>query len=100
MKTADFRPLATLPVNTPDIQHLPKQEQRVLRHLYATGSITPVEAMQEYGVMRLAAVIHRLKGRGYFITSKKENNRNRYREKVSFARYYLHEPNVQQGLFQ
>lgn len=33
------------------------QTEQVLRHLQDYGSITPVEAMAEYGIMRLGARI-------------------------------------------
>ena len=43
------------------------QCNRVLQHLQAYGSITPLEAMQEYGIMRLGARIYDLKKMGYSI---------------------------------
>ena len=40
------------------------QCDRILRHLEDAGSITQAEAMSEYGIMRLAARIADLRGRG------------------------------------
>ena len=37
------------------------QYQRIVRHLEAFGSITSLEAMQEYGIMRLASRVSALK---------------------------------------
>ena len=65
------------------------QCDRILRHLMDFGSITPVEAMRDYGVMRLGARIHDLKERGYDIHTDSETARNRYGEKTRYARYRL-----------
>ena len=65
------------------------QCNRVLQHLQAYGSITPLEAMQEYGIMRLGARIYDLKKMGYSIDSSMETGKNRYGENISYARYSL-----------
>lgn len=65
------------------------QCNRVLQHLQAYGSITPLEAMQEYGIMRLGARIYDLKKMGYSINSSRETGENRYGESISYARYSL-----------
>lgn len=65
------------------------QKERILRHLEDYGSITPVEAMKEYGVMRLAARISDLKKLGYNITSKSEKGINRYGETTFYSNYRL-----------
>lgn len=65
------------------------QCDRILRHLRDFGSITPVEAMEDYGVMRLGARIHDLKALGYDIRTTCETARNRYGEKTHYARYFL-----------
>lgn len=67
------------------------QCKRVLQHLQAYGSITPLEAMQEYGIMRLGARIYDLKKMGYSIDSSRETGENRYGESISYARYSLAE---------
>ena len=40
------------------------QNERILRHLNEQGSITQLEAMKEYGIMRLASRISDLKRKG------------------------------------
>ena len=62
---------------------------RILRHLKDYGSITAKDAVQEYGVMRLAARVSDLKKMGYDITSKFETSKNRYGESVNYVRYSL-----------
>ena len=67
------------------------QCNRVLQHLQAYGSITPLEAMQEYGIMRLGARIYDLRKMGYSIDRIIETGKNRYGESTSYARYSLNE---------
>lgn len=67
------------------------QCDRVLRHMRDYGSITSLEAMKEYGIMRLASRISDLKRKGYAITTQTETGKNRYGEKTSYARYSLTE---------
>lgn len=67
------------------------QCDRILRHFKDYGSITSLEAMQEYGIMRLASRISDLKRLGYVISVATENGKNRYGEKTSYARYSLKE---------
>ena len=68
-----------------------KQCEIVLRHMEELGSITSLEAMQEYGIMRLASRITDLKKAGYQIRREMVSRKNRYGETVSFARYSLAE---------
>ena len=65
------------------------QNERILRHLHDFGSITALEAMQEYSCMRLSARIGELRKAGYAIRSSTETSRNRYGESVRYARYIL-----------
>lgn len=65
------------------------QTEQVLRHLQDYGSITPVEAMAEYGIMRLGARIWDLKRQGHVIFTARETGVNRYGEKTAYARYRL-----------
>lgn len=65
------------------------QCERILRHLNDYGSITSLEAMTEYGCMRLASRVSDLKNLGYNIISERETSKNRYGEKVSYCRYRL-----------
>lgn len=43
------------------------QEQHILKHLRRHGSITPLEALSEYGCFRLSARCFDLKQAGYSI---------------------------------
>ena len=45
------------------------QAEIITHHLQQHGSITPLEAQSNYNVWRLAAVVNRLKNRGFNITS-------------------------------
>ncbi len=65
------------------------QCERILRHLRDYGSITPAEAMLEYGIMRLAARILDLKAAGYLIAKKMITVTNRYGEDCHVAEYRL-----------
>lgn len=46
------------------------QTQRVLEYIRENGSITPLEALKELGVMRLSDVVFKLKKDGYKIRTK------------------------------
>jgi hypothetical protein len=61
----------------------------ILSHLREHGSITPLEAMREYGIMRLGARVWDLKKQGYKISMSRESGLNRYGESTSYARYTL-----------
>lgn len=65
------------------------QCERILRHLEDYGSITSMEAMQEYGIMRLASRITDIRKRGIPIASETVCGRNRYGEKTYYSKYYL-----------
>lgn len=63
----------------------------VLRHMEDFGSITSLEAMQEYGIMRLASRITDLKKAGYPIRREIVSRKNRYGDTVNLARYSIAE---------
>jgi len=65
------------------------QKERIIRHLNDKGSITALEAHQEYGIMRLTSRICELKDKGYKIRSEFISSKNRYNEPVSFSKYTL-----------
>lgn len=65
------------------------QCDRILRHLEDHGSISSLEAMTEYGIMRLASRIADLKGQGYDIVSERGSSKNRYGEQTSYSVYRL-----------
>ena len=68
------------------------QKKKVLRHLELYGSIDPVQALQEYGVFRLAARIDELRRDAYEIETHLVKTVNRFGEDVRFGRYVLHRP--------
>ena len=65
------------------------QKDRIIRHLNDKGSITALEAMKEYGIMRLTSRICELKDEGYNIRSEIVSSKKRYNEPVSFSKYSL-----------
>ena len=65
------------------------QNQQVLNHLAKYGSITPKQALERYGIMRLGARIYDLKNLGYNITRTIEKGKNRYGEPCHYARYHF-----------
>ncbi len=67
------------------------QNQKVLRHLREQGGITPVIAMSEYGIMRLASRIADLRRMGYDIHGELVEGVNRYGEKTHYSMYFLWE---------
>lgn len=67
------------------------QCEEILEYLREYGSITPVEAIQEFGCMRLAARIAELKDHGVNIRTTMAKGRNRKGQRVAYARYILEE---------
>ena len=65
------------------------QSMKILKYMMDFGSITPIEALKDLGVMRLGARIYDLEKQGFEILHERESGRNRYGEKTSYARYSL-----------
>lgn len=65
------------------------QCEQVLEYMKDFGSISPLEAMQDIGCMRLAARIADLREQGHPIGRRMKTSKNRYGRDVSFAEYYL-----------
>ena len=65
------------------------QKERVLNYIKEFGSISSMEAFQDLGVTRLSAVIFDLKELGYEFDTITEGRKNRWGDKVYFARYSL-----------
>lgn len=63
------------------------QCEKILQYIEEYGSITPLDALREFGCMRLASRISDLKRAGYDIKREFELSRNRYGEKIRYARY-------------
>ena len=65
------------------------QTKKILEFMKENGSITPMEALSEFGCMRLAARISDIRADGVNVVSTMEQSKNRYGETVRFARYRL-----------
>ena len=65
------------------------QCERILDYIAENGSITQLDALREFGCMRLASRISDLKRQGIPIKRKMETAKNRYGESVSYARYSI-----------
>lgn len=67
----------------------PGQEARILAWLLTEpGGLTQLQALSELAVQRLAAMVHRLKGRGHVIRTDLVPVQTRYGEAI-VARYHL-----------
>jgi len=67
------------------------QDDRILNHLEENGGITSWEAIKEYGITRLSAVIFRLRKSGKSIKNEWVYTRNRYGDPVKYVCYKLEE---------
>ena len=65
------------------------QCERILQYIEDYGSITQLDALREFGCMRLASRINDLRRQGVHIRTDNETALNRYGEKVRYARYRL-----------
>ena len=67
------------------------QNEMILRHLQEFGKITPMEAIENYGCMRLSARISELREKGmragFDIETKMVKSKNRFGADVSYAEY-------------
>ena len=66
-------------------------EKMILAYMRKHGSITAMDAIREFGCLRLAARISDLRWNGYNIETEIEVGKNRQGDRVRYARYYLHE---------
>ena len=67
------------------------QTDKIMRHMHDHGSITTMEAFNEYGITRLSARIWDLTAAGNRIKATPETGKNRYGEPVHYTRYSLEE---------
>ena len=65
------------------------QKERIIKYLQDFGSITPLEAMRDLGIMRLAARISELVRAGWNIIRETKSSKNRYGQTTRYARYRL-----------
>ena len=69
--------------------HNTTQCELILDYLFDHGGITPKEAENELGIMRLASRIHELKKEGYPITDEWVTKKNRFGIETRFKKYTL-----------
>ena len=67
------------------------QTEKILTYMRDYGSITPLDALEQFGCMRLAARIADIRANGVNVISTIEQSKNRYGDTVRFARYRLEE---------
>ena len=65
------------------------QNDLIYDHLRQYGSITPADALDRYGIMRLSGRIFDLKHMGVHIEADTETSVNRLGNSVRYARYRL-----------
>lgn len=65
------------------------QCEKILAYIQENGSITPLDALREFGCMRLASRVNDLKRAGYVIISEMETKQNKYGDTVKYARYRM-----------
>ena len=65
------------------------QTQKIIEYMKKYGSITPLDALREFGCMRLAARINDIERQGISIDREIEHSTNRDGDKVHYARYRL-----------
>ena len=65
------------------------QAEMILNHLQTHGSITPLEAQELFGCMRLGARIWDLKHAGHHIIAEREEGLNKFGDKCHWARYRM-----------
>lgn len=63
------------------------QNEMVIKYIEDHGSITPLEAEVNLGIMRLASRISDLKSAGYHIEREMVDGENRRGEPTRYARY-------------
>ena len=69
----------------------------VLEWLQTHASISSMEAINNFGATRLSAIIFNLRKRGYNIETVMVDSRDRFGNKMQFARYYLRDSPVDGG---
>ena len=67
------------------------QKQQILEYMQIMGEITPLDALQVFGCMRLSARIYDLRRDGHKIKMEMVSSVNRDGQVVNFARYRLEE---------
>lgn len=63
------------------------QKDRIMKYIKDFGSITPLQALRDLGIMRLGARIWELVQEGWVIDRDTECSPNRYGQNTRYARY-------------
>lgn len=66
-----------------------KQAELVLKYMEDFGSITPLDAVKDLGIMCLAERVRDLRKAGVNVISTPESGLNRYGAKTHYTRYSL-----------
>lgn len=69
--------------------HNPTQNEMILDYMDEFGGITPLDAMRDLGVMRLASRISDLRKMGFPIESNTVKVKNRWGKPCNVKRYYM-----------
>ena len=69
----------------------------IVEHIKKHGSITSLEAMTQYGIMRLASRVNDLRRRGVQIAAEIVTGENRDGKTVRYSRYKLLEEGANNG---
>ena len=72
-------------------------QQRVFDYIKQFGSITPLDAYKDLGMMRLASAVFGLRQKGLNICTTIEYGENRFQEQTKFARYTIITSNADAG---
>ncbi len=73
------------------------KHRAVLQWLQTHGSISSMEAINNFGATRLSAIVFNLKRKGYNIETVMCDGRDQFGRHVRFARYYLRDSPVDSG---
>ena len=66
------------------------QNEKIIRYLKThKRGITPLVAMDKFGIMRLTSRIHDIRSMGYKVSSEIVEVKNRYGEKCRVSRYWM-----------
>ena len=65
------------------------QKERIIDYIIQFGSISSWEAYKDLGITQLGARIDQLKKDGFQFETKWVNGENRFKERVSYKRYFL-----------
>ncbi len=67
------------------------QRLRIMQHLRKYGTLTNIEALSLYGIMRLSSRVSELRARGEQIETVMRKGYNKYGEPMRYAEYNLRE---------